>query len=184
MFSDYRALLRIRIRKVDKERSVVKPWTAWQWGPAYQTLRCVCNSFIYHVNVNYKHLHIQVSGRVERYNQWVTKMGWQEWVLLFPIHIWECVPTHIWKAIIQPLCYWWLIWAIQNDANNLKNDWTPGIRVLIWEYLARAIKRIQAWQGLDDFQKPLCFCALDETSLIIRRVKKCIAQRYWFIFSF
>ena len=34
----------------------------------------------------------------------------------------------------QPLCCWWLIWSIQNDAKNLKNDWNPDKWVLIWEY--------------------------------------------------
>ena len=26
------------------------------------------------------------------------------------------------NAPLQPLCCWWLIWPIQNDAKNLKND--------------------------------------------------------------
>ena len=25
-----------------------------------------------------------------------------------------------------PLCCWWLIWPIQNDAKKLRNDWNPG----------------------------------------------------------
>ena len=38
----------------------------------------------------------------------------------------------------EPLCCWWLIWPIQNDAKKqLKNDWHPGTRVLIWEHSAR-----------------------------------------------
>ena len=51
---------------------------------------------------------------------------------------------------IKPLCWWW--WPIENDANNPKNDWNPGTWVLIWEYSARAIQWIPAWQGLDFFQ--------------------------------
>ena len=54
---------------------------------------------------------------------------------------------------------------------NLKNDWNPGKLVLIREYTARAIQLIPAWQGLDGFQKSLRTCALDESSLSIRRVK-------------
>ena len=72
-----------------------------------------------------------------------------------------------------------MIWPIQNDAQNLKNDWNPGIWVLIWEYLARAIQRIPTRQGLDGFQKSLCPCALDERSLSIigRGIFKLICKR-------
>ena len=31
-----------------------------------------------------------------------------------------------------PLCCWWLIQQIQNDAKNMENDWNPGTWVLIW----------------------------------------------------
>ena len=33
---------------------------------------------------------------------------------------------------LKPLCCCWLIRPIQNGAKNLKNDWNPGIWVLIW----------------------------------------------------
>ena len=56
-------------------------------------------------------------------------------------------------------------------CKNLKNDWNPDKWVLIWKYLARASKWIPTWQGLDDFQKSLRPCALDESSLSIGRVK-------------
>ena len=57
--------------------------------------------------------------------------------------------------------------AIQNDAKTCKNDRDPGKWVLIWEYSARAIQWIPTWQGLDDFQKSLDSCALNEKSLSI-----------------
>ena len=51
---------------------------------------------------------------------------------------------------------------------NLKNDWNHGkLWVLIKEYSARAIQRVLTQQGLDGFQKSLCPCALDESSLSI-----------------
>ena len=36
---------------------------------------------------------------------------------------------------------------------ELKNDWNPGIWILIWEYSARAIQWIPTWQGIEGFQK-------------------------------
>ena len=71
-----------------------------------------------------------------------------------------------------PLCCWWLILPIQKKAKNLKNDWNPGKWVLIWEYSVRAFQWIPAWQGLDGFQRKLCFCAFDESSLSIVRVNE------------
>ena len=59
----------------------------------------------------------------------------------------------------------------KNDAKNLKNDWNPGKWVLIWESSARGFKWIPTWQGSDDFQDILTFCALDKSSLSIGRVK-------------
>ena len=70
-----------------------------------------------------------------------------------------------------PLCCWWLIWPIQNDAKKLKNDWTPGTLVLIWEYSSRAIQWIPTWHALDGFQKSLHPYDLIESSLSIGRVK-------------
>ena len=70
------------------------------------------------------------------------------------------VPSHPW-------C-WWLIWQLQNDAKNLKNDWNPGTWVLIF------FQRIPTWQGLCGFQKSLLACALDESSLSIGRVKRVV----------
>ena len=61
--------------------------------------------------------------------------------------------------------------TIQNDAKKLKNDWNPGMWVLIWEYSVRDIQWILTWQGLDGFQKALRSCALDESSHSIERVK-------------
>ena len=60
---------------------------------------------------------------------------------------------------------------IRNDAKKLKNYWNPSKWVLIWKYSTRAFQRIPTWQGLDDFQKSLRPCALDESSLSIGRVK-------------
>ena len=70
----------------------------------------------------------------------------------------------------EPLCYWWLISPILNNAINLKNHWNPGKWVLIWEHSVRPIQWVPTWQGLDDFQKCLRFCALDESNLGIERV--------------
>ena len=70
-----------------------------------------------------------------------------------------------------PICCWWLIWPIQNDAKKqLKNNRNPGTRVLIWEYTARAFQSMPTWQGLDGFQKSLHPCVLDVSSLSIGRV--------------
>ena len=57
------------------------------------------------------------------------------------------------------------------SPKKLKNDWNPGIWVLIWEYLVRAIQWIPIWQGLNIFQKSLCPWALYEISLSIGRFK-------------
>ena len=53
----------------------------------------------------------------------------------------------------------------------MRNDWNPGTWVLIWEYRysGRPVQRIPIWQGSDGFQKYLHHCALDESSLNIRR---------------
>ena len=51
-----------------------------------------------------------------------------------------------------------LIWPIQNDAQNLENDWNPGIWILLWESSVRASQWIPIWQGLDVFS--LCFLVL------------------------
>ena len=81
----------------------------------------------------------------------------------------------------KPLSCWWLIWPAQNDAKILKNYRNPGKWVLIWEYSARAIQWVPTWQGLDEIQKSLRFCALDESSLSIRRVKGGACWRFWFL---
>ena len=52
-----------------------------------------------------------------------------------------------------------------------KNDWNPGIWVLIWEYSVRAIQWIPTWHGFEGLQKSLRLCALQESSLSIERVK-------------
>ena len=52
-----------------------------------------------------------------------------------------------------------------------KNYCNPGILVLIWEYSVRAIQWIPTWKGLHGFQMSLHPCALNESSLSIRRVK-------------
>ena len=54
---------------------------------------------------------------------------------------------------------------------HLKNDWTPGTWVIIWEYQERDFQWIPTWQGLYAFQKSLCTSALDESSLSIAKVK-------------
>ena len=53
---------------------------------------------------------------------------------------------------------------------SLANKKIPDIRVLIWEYWARAFQWISTWQGLDGFQKSLRPCALDQSSPSIERV--------------
>ena len=45
---------------------------------------------------------------------------------------------------------------------TLKNDWNPGIWVLIWKYSARAYQWIPTWQGWYGFQKYLRPGALDK----------------------
>ena len=60
---------------------------------------------------------------------------------------------------IRTINMYLLIWAIRNDAKNLKNDWNPGTWVLIWEYPARAIQWIPTWQSLNVFKK-LCVLVL------------------------
>ena len=54
------------------------------------------------------------------------------------------------------------------------SDWNPDTWVLIWETSVRAIQWIPTWhsQGLGGFQKYLCPCASDESSLSNGRVKK------------
>ena len=54
---------------------------------------------------------------------------------------------------------WW--------KKQLKNDWNPGMWVLIWEYSPEAFLWIPTWQGLEGFQKSLGLCAFDESSLSI-----------------
>ena len=66
-----------------------------------------------------------------------------------------------------PLCWWWLILPIRNKAKTLKNDWNPGMWVLIGEFSVRAIKWIPTWQG---YQKALHPCAIDQSNLSIGRV--------------
>ena len=51
-----------------------------------------------------------------------------------------------------PLCCWWLIWPMQNDAKHLKNDKKTCTRVLIWEYRwtwiwRTTVRRIFAYDG-------------------------------------
>ena len=75
-------------------------------------------------------------------------------------------------ALNPYICFWWLIWPIQNDAKKLKNYWNSGKWVLIWEYSARAFPWVPTWQSLDGFQKSLHPCALDKSSLGIGRVKQ------------
>ena len=48
----------------------------------------------------------------------------------------------------------------------------PLHMVFIWKYSARAIQWIPTWQGLDGFQRSLCPCALNKSSLNIGRVKE------------
>ena len=57
---------------------------------------------------------------------------------------------------------------------KLKIYWNLGIGVLIWGYSARAFQWLPTWQGLDDFQKSLLTCALDESSLSIGRFKQAL----------
>ena len=76
------------------------------------------------------------------------------------------------------LCYWWLVWPIQNNAKYLKTDWNPGIWILIWEYSVRAIQWIPMWQGSNGFQTFLRPCALDESSLSIGRVNQFISSMH------
>ena len=83
----------------------------------------------------------------------------------------DVMPSIHWYSINPYKCCWWLIWSIQNDAENLKNDGNPGIWVLIWEYWVRAIQWIPTWPGLDGFRKSLDPCSLGLSSLSTGRVK-------------
>ena len=77
-------------------------------------------------------------------------------------------------TIYQPLCCCWLIWPIQNNAKNLKNDLNLVKWVLIWEVSARAFQWIPTRQCLDSFQNCLRSCALDKSSLSIERANSCL----------
>ena len=80
-------------------------------------------------------------------------------------------------VLIYPLCCWWLIWPLQNDAKkNLKNNWNPGTWVLIWEYLSRPIQWIPAWQGFNGFQKTLRPCTLDKVASALEGLTLWICQ--------
>ena len=74
------------------------------------------------------------------------------------------------KDTVNPLCCWWLIWPIQNDAKNLKNDRNPGtcthMRALSESYPMNT--------NMTGFI--LHPCALDESSLRIGRVKGILHQ--------
>ena len=79
-------------------------------------------------------------------------------------------------SLVQPFWSLTLMLLVANFDNAKlhkkakKNDWKPGIWVLIWEFSARAIQWIPTWKGLDSFQKSLWLCALDESSFSIGRV--------------
>ena len=75
-------------------------------------------------------------------------------------------------SLLKPLCCWWLIWSIQNNAKILENCWNPGRWVLIWEHSARAFQWVPTQHSCDDFHKSLHSCALDESSLRIERVNR------------
>ena len=66
-----------------------------------------------------------------------------------------------------PLCYWWLIWSIQNDEKKLRNNWNPGTWVLTWECSMTAIQWILTWKDLEGFQKSLHPCALDKIAPVL-----------------
>ena len=87
-------------------------------------------------------------------------------VMLYSLHDRAVVPNR--KVHLT------LMLLVANLANrkwckNMKNDWNPGIWVLIWKYSARAFQWIPSWHSLDVFQKSLHPCALDKTSLSIGR---------------
>ena len=69
------------------------------------------------------------------------------------------------------------MWPIQNDAENLKNDWKPGTWVLIWECAARAVQWISTWQGLEGFQNYLHLCVWDESCLSIESINAHSGQK-------
>ena len=71
------------------------------------------------------------------------------------------------RICINPLCCWWLSWPIHNNAKILKNQWDPGIWVLIWEYSVRDIQWVPTWWGLDGFQKSSRSCALSKVALAL-----------------
>ena len=54
------------------------------------------------------------------------------------------------------------------SCENHEKKWNPGTWVRIWEYSARVSQCIPTWQG---FQKSLRSCAVEESSLSIRRVR-------------
>ena len=61
--------------------------------------------------------------------------------------------------------------ANTNLCKNLENDWNHGTGLLICQYSAIAALWIPTLQGLDEFQRYLHPCALDESSLSIGRGK-------------
>ena len=77
---------------------------------------------------------------------------------------------------LKPVCCWWLIWPIQNDAKKVMHEkWLKPCHVAWCWYSSESIQRelpqwIPTWQGLNGFQRFLCSCALDESSVSIGRV--------------
>ena len=65
-----------------------------------------------------------------------------------------------WFQEPYPLCWWWLIWPIQNDANNLKNDWNPGTWVVIWECSQQELPNEYQYDRVWMIFKNLCILVL------------------------
>ena len=77
-------------------------------------------------------VHSETCTLLETYPHWVKFLTTKD-CITFVVH---CLPlTSIVSLVvvfhINPLCCWWLIWPIQNEAKKLKNNWNPGIWVLI-----------------------------------------------------
>ena len=57
-----------------------------------------------------------------------------------------------WWLRVLTLIRWWLIWPIQNDAKNLKNDWNPA-NGYSNERTQRELSNEYQYKGLDGFQR-------------------------------
>ena len=115
------------------------------------------------LNYNTKHCYIK-RGKLSYHWKYNTKYWYQMGKCIIPLRI--QYQTSISKEEKYHIIKKELIW-IQKDVKNLKNDWKPGICVLIWKYSAIFIQWIPTSQGLGGFQYYMHPCALDKSILSI-----------------